>query len=876
LFSNEFPIECATNPANKIYMLPFAKLSVLAACLLTPHILCATQATGTGGTIQGTVTDPSGVVVGGASVKLSNGVTNYTQEVKTGTNGTYRLLNIPPNQYQLEISMPGFQAYRQAVSLHTQVPVQADAALVLAGSTEIVNVDASADTIENVPSAHVDVGENLLASLPMASTGQGLSDAITLTSGGVVADSNGLFHPQGDHGETSYIVDGQSISDQQSKGFSTQIPPNAFQSLELLSTSPDAQYGGKTSLIVNTVTRSGLGQPLSASFDTYYGSFGTLGEDATFGIGGVKWGNFLVVDSSRSGRFLDSPEFMPLHDIGNNLDIFDRIDYQPTGRDALHFNIFLARNWFQIPDTDDQIQQDQRQQTRTYNFALGYQHTFSPSTLLTVNPFIRQDRIGYYPSADPLDDQPATISQDRHLTNWGTRADISYANKVHNIKIGTELMQTRLAENFGLGITDSAFNAVCLNAGGVPAGSLSIINPAGCAANGLVANPNVSIGLIPYDLTRGGSLFTFHGRGNINQEAVYAQDQIAWKGLTFTGGLRFDNYAGISSDNLLQPRLGLSYLVKRTGTVLRGSYTRAFETPYNENLLLSSTTGSGGLASNVFGAVGSQALRPGHRNQYSTGLEQAVKKYLQIDASYFWKITKNAFDFDTLFNTSIAFPIGWRESKIDGVSVRVSTSNLHGFQAYTTMGHTRARFFGPEVGGLIFNSALDSSVFRIDHDQAFQETSYLRYQHGKDGVWALFTWRFDSGEVAGAVTDLADALALTGDEQATIGFHCGSQFATVSQPITACSGTYGATRLSIPAAGTFNADHNPPRIAPRNIFDVGVGTDNLFHKEKLKTTLKLTAMNVTNEAALYNFLSTFSGTHWVTPRSYQVSLGWVY
>lgn len=325
-----------------------------------------------------------------------------------------------------------------------------------------------------------------------------------------------------------------------------------------------------------------------------------------------------------------------------------------------------------------------------------------------------------------------------------------------------------------------------------------------------------------------------------------------------------------------QPRAGFSYLFKKTGTVIRGSYSRTMETPYNENLILSSTTGAGGLVCNVLGAFASEPLRPGHRNQYDVGLQQAMKRYIQIDGDYFWKCTKNAFDFDTLFNTSIAFPIEWRQSKIDGVSVRLSTSNLHGFQAYATLGHTRARFFGPETGGLIFNSPLDVGAFRIDHDQTFQQTTFLRYQYKKDGPWATFTWRFDSGEVAGSVTDLADALALTPAEQADIGFFCGNQVATVVHGISSCSGNYGATRLVNPAPGTFNSDHNPPRIAPRNLFDVGIGTDNLFYTEKLKTTLKLTAINITNEAALYNFLSAFIGTDWVTPRTHQVTLGWVY
>jgi hypothetical protein len=128
--------------------------------------------------------------------------------------------------------------------------------------------------------------------------------------------------------------------------------------------------------------------------------------------------------------------------------------------------------------------------------------------------------------------------------------------------------------------------------------------------------------------------------------------------------------------------------------------------------------------------------------------------------------------------------------------------------------------------------------------------------------------------VAGAVNTVDDALALDGDQQAAIGFYCGAQRATLYSPITSCgTANYGATRLRIPAAGTENDDHNPPRIAPRNIFDMSVGTDNLFHKEHYKTTLKMEATNVTNEAALYNFLSTFSGTHWIAPRSYQVTMG---
>jgi hypothetical protein len=834
------------------------------------------QAAGHAGTIVGTLTDPSGAVLPSAEVLLTNSVTGYKQSTKTDNTGSFRLSNVPPNQYKLQITASGFQQYEQTVPVYTQVPIQIKATLALAGSVEQVTVEATNEALENVPASHTDVDQNLMDRLPISSAGQGLSDAITLTSGGVVADSNGFFHPQGDHGETSYVVDGQPISDQQNKTFSTQLPPNAFQSLEMVSSAPNAEYGDKTSLVVSAVTRSGLGQKPTASLDLNYGSFGTVGEEATLGFGSAKWGNFLVANFSRTGRFLDTPEFMPFHDKGNNETLFDRVDYQPGPRDSLHLNLFAARNWFQIPNGYDQLEQDQRQQARTLSFALGYQHTFSAQTLLTVNPFYRQDRINYYPSADVFLDAPATLSQDRHLTNWGTRADFSYANSVHNMKIGTQVMQTRLVENFGLGITDPFFNPVCMDGAGDPVLAPGIRNPGSCGGNGYLPNPDLSLGLIPIDLSRGGSPFRFHGRANINEQNVYAQDQVTLKNLTLNLGLRFDNYDGISTDKLLQPRVGVSYLIKQTGSVLRASYTRTFETPYNENLVLSSQTGLGGLATSPFDPFGASALRPGHRNQFSVGFQQALKKVVQLDANYFWKFTKNAFDFDTLFNTPVAFPISWRESKIDGFSARISTSSMHGFQAYTTFGHTRARYFGPEVGGLLFNSPLEGEVFRIDHDQVFQQTTYVRYQYKKNGPWAAFTWRFDSGEVAGSVRDLGDALSLTADQQTAIGFYCGTNFASLGSRISACPGTYGATRITIPAAGTFDPDHNPPRIAARNLFDIGVGIDNVFRHEKLKTNIKFTAVNITNEAALYNFLSTFSGTHWVTPRSYQVSLGWNY
>jgi hypothetical protein len=813
------------------------------------------------GTIDGTVVDPTGGAVSGAQIEIRNPITGYLQTATTDSSGMFHFTNVPFNNYHLQVKQQGFATAAQDINVRSTVPLPVKFMLTLAGITQSVDVEASSvDLVETAPFAHSDVDSSLLAKLPTPSPGSGLSDAITLAAPGVVADSNGFFHPLGDHAQTSFSIDGQPVSDQQSKAFSTQLPVDAIQSMEIISGTPNAEYGDKTSLVINTTTKSGLGliEP-RGNVQAEYGSFGTISGGGTIGMGGPKSGWFMAANGIRSGRFLDTPEFRPLHGIGNNQNLFNRLDFNPDGKDAFHLNVFFARNWFQTPNTFDQPDQDQRQKVVTYNIAPGYQRTISPRTLLTINPFIRQDRVNYYPSDA---DTPLTVSQDRHLTNWGFRGDVSYANGKHNLKIGGQIMQTRLNENFNLGITDSEFNPVCLDRAGNPQALPTVRATAGCAPRGFVANPDFIPGLISLDLTRGGSPFLFAGTGNVNEYAAYIQDSITIGHLTVNPGLRIDHYDGITTDTQAQPRVGVSYLLG--STVLRGGYARTMETPYNENLLVATSPGAASLIA-VFSNEGQSPVEPGHRNQYNVGVQQALGRYFQIDADYFWKMTHNAYDFGVIGTTPIAFPISWDKSKLDGISFRLSTTNIRGFQWYTTMGHNRARYF-----------PVDGSVFRIDHDQKFQQTTNLRYQWKTTGPWLGMTWRYDSGLVDGSVASLADALALSGAEQAAIGFSCGGRTPSPDNQITRCpGGSFNVSRVRIPDEP--DDDHNPPRIAPRHLFDIGVGTDNLFNQaDSAHYTLRFSVLNVANKVALYNFQSTFSGTHFVSPRTYSLAIGYVF
>ncbi len=811
------------------------------------------QSLGGAGTLKGTIRDASGLPAPNAIVGLSSALTGYSAQTRSGADGAFVIGSIPPNTYRLRVLLAGFQPYSTEVTIRTGVPIQLPIRLdVAAGQTTVTVEGASATLVDSKTTASDTIDRALLAVLPTLSPDSGLNDAIMLTTPGVVADSNGFFHPLGDHAQVSYVIDGQPVSDQRNKVFSTSIPANAIQSMEVISGSPAAEYGDKTSLVINATTRSGLGQKPSGSLLASYGSFGAVGEEATLGLGNARWGNFLVFNAERSGRFLDTPEFWPMHDKGNAGTLFDRMDFQPGGKDALHLNLMASRNWMQVPNTYDQALQDQKQKVVSFNIAPGYQHTIGARTLLTANAFFRRDRVDYYPSRDPRNDSPATLAQDRSLTNFGIHGDFACVQGRHNWKAGLNASRTLLDEEFRLGITDPAYNAP--------------------------GSPAYLASLLPYDLSRGGRPYEFRGTATIDQLALFAQDSITLGALTLNIGVRFDRYDGLTDGQAIQPRAAFSYQIKATGTALRGGYTHTLETPANENLVASSSTGSGGLASNLFkGAADQKPIALGRRNQYDAGIQQSIGGRLLLDVSYFRKYTRDAFDFDTLFSTPVTFPIGWKQSKLDGISARISTVEIHGLRLYATMGHANARFFGPENGGIVFNSSLNVGAYRQDHDQVYQQNVNLHYRKSPNGWWADFTWRYDSGLVVGAVNNLRDALALTADQQSMIGFYCGPEQASLSHRIAACNlPDYGTSRIRIPAPGTENDDHNPPRTGPRHILNLGVGTDNLFHTEHVRTTARFTVMNLMNQAALYNFLSPFGGTHWVSPRMYQAQLGWAF
>lgn len=926
----------------------FRMYSRFALCALLSGVLfCVSNAKGqtTSATVSGTVVDPSGAVVPNATVTIQNPQSGLVRTTKTNSSGDFSFPNIPFDPYHLTVAAPGFSSYAHNIQVQSAVPLTLQVHLSVASAATSVTVTTTPQNlVYKAATTQTTISRTLINKLPLESPSSSLSSLVTLASPGVVADSNGLFHALGDHAENSFSVDGEPITDQQSKVFSNQLPVGAVASLKVIEGAPSAQYGDKTSLVIVATTRSGMGvRTPRGDVTASYGSFGTGNLGFNLAYGGNKWGNFIDATGLQTARFLDTPEFSVMHDKGNEENIFDRVDYKPSLNNTFSSDFQYTRSWFQTPNSYDAQNatawkglavnnnglgpngllvgpQDQRSKINTINISPSFTRLINSFSVLTFGAWVRQDRYRYYPSPNPFSDftpdlQSQSIGQSRHLTNVGTRLQFSYVKGIQNLMAGVNYMQTFLTENDTFGIVNPLFNPVCLNANGSPNTNPGITNPASCVGP-LQPNPSFVPLLGCYDLTRTASLpasdgcptstsgeYLFHGHTDVKELAFYAQDDLTVHNWTFDLGFRQDLYNGLVVARQPEPRVGLAYDFKPTQTVIRLSYAHTLETPFNENLVLSSEGCLNPVVNGIMSITQGYScitspIEPGIRNEYHLGFEQAFGSHVAIDGEYLWVYTHNAYDFSVFGNTPITFPIEWARSKTPGIAARIDLTNYHGVMAYLDVAHITARFFDPQVGGIgVTPTAIaPTGAFLIDHDESYEQTFHMQYTPPllHRALWFGFNWRYDSGLVAGPVPcaggscangpngslSVIDVSNLTPDQQFEAGLYCGSVYATPSMPISSPLGMnlcpaseYGGTLVTIPAPGTESNANNPPRIAPRSLFDLAVGDENLFHSEHYKWSLQLTIINMANKYALYNYLSTFSGTHYVTPRTFTAQLG---
>ena len=232
--------------------------------------------------ISGTVVDPTGAVVAGATVTVQNSDAGQHQKGTTGDNGSFSFPALAPGHYQLRIDASGFKPYLQTgMDLGASAARKVDVALEL--KSEATTVEVSADSVQ-IDISTTQMGEtiaaNKMTSVPL--NGRSFTDLMAIQPGivptssqqpnAVVMSGVTSTSPSGDlnAGNTSisgqretangFRVNGSDVEEDVNMG--TAIVPNldSIQELRLLTSSFDAEYGNYSGGQILVITKSGANQ----------------------------------------------------------------------------------------------------------------------------------------------------------------------------------------------------------------------------------------------------------------------------------------------------------------------------------------------------------------------------------------------------------------------------------------------------------------------------------------------------------------------------------------------------------------------------------------------------------------------------------------
>lgn len=569
------------------------------------------------GTVRGAVTDPSGAVVPHAIVRLGSQLSGYSVTAVADEQGRYAFNSVPFAQFTLTAEAQGFQPAIRTEHLRSSVPLTLNLQLALSQTKESVTVTERAPLLETASTTtHHDIEEEEIERSPSTQPQVAMSSLLESVPG-VIPDENGRLHVRGSEGQVQYVVDGVPIFENMSGVFSTALDEDDLHSSDIVTGNLPAEFAGRTSAVVTVDTKSGLNAPWNGSVSLFGGSFDSGG--ANLEVSGnlhKKVGVFLSSQTNRTRRYLDPPEIESLHNAGGAAQFFTRFDFAPTEHDSLHLNLSTNGTDFQVANTQDQQDagQKQRQERRDDSESLGWTHLFNNTTVGEILVY-RRASIGRL--LDPnLTGTPYFVGLHDRTETEGLHASLSHEWGRHSFKFGVQSHRLGLHENFVLAATDPAI----LNDPTNPASQFPINNP-----------------------------FRFQGQRSGYEVGGFGQDRIRIRHLTLDLGLRLDKYSLLAKNAAASPRVGVAYYVEETGTVLRASYNRMFQTPPIENLLLASAPEAGVFVPGVhYGPV-----PPEWQNVYEVGLQQQITKHIRLDLTRYIKNARNFSDDEQFLETGI-------------------------------------------------------------------------------------------------------------------------------------------------------------------------------------------------------------------------------
>lgn len=667
-------------------------LALITVLLASLSVLAAT-------TVDGTVSNPSGQPVAGAQVVLRYAEGGTAATVVSAADGSFRFPAVEAGSYVVSVEHTGFYRFDYRMVVRAREPMSLSLQLTPAATVkQAIEVRSEIQTIdpEKTGSSQTFTHQQL-ERLPEPLTESTNTLVANLMPGASQSHDN-FIAVRGTEFSLHEFVNGVSFLDNMQPQFSPGVSPQIFETVDLLTGGFPAEFGNRFGGVLDITTRSGRTMAGHGSVNFRGATLSNYDMNADYGGSKGNLGYYVFADGFTSGRYLDPPQPVELHDFGSGARAATQLDWS-RGRDAFNLLLMGSGTNFQQPNiTDDQLAgRDATRRLRQQTAILTWLHTFSDKTLLSTSVYERDGNDYILPTTDP--DTPLS-SGSRNTFTLGVKSDFTQVWGRHVFKAGADLVKVRELERF-------------------------FFDPRG--------DPD-----FPID---------FSGGLNGGQASAYAQDHVRLlRDLTLDVGLRYDHFDLVTTQVQTSPRIGLAYHIGRTKSVIHANYNRLFSPPPIEYSILASWIGTAGPVLDE--RVGN--VRAYSQNYFEAGWQQEVARDVAFEVNAYLHTGHNAFENHEISISRLFLPINFHTARSEGTEFVMNFRQLQrlGITGRFQYAASKTYFYGPVSGGFTGDEPLlPGERILPAFDQTHTATANLVYNNRWHGFWAASAMRYGSGTV---------------------------------------------------------------------------------------------------------------------------------
>jgi hypothetical protein len=735
--------------------------------------------------------DPAGLGVQG-SVDLVSEANQYRQTFVSDEGGFIIVKRLPFGVYTLRVDQAGFNTFTQTVEIRSRLPVEFVAKLGLLAASVTVQVTDEATLIDPHRTGTINrIGSDTIQDRVTSLPGRSIVDLVD-SQPGWIYEGNSVLHPRGSEYGTQFLVDGIPLLDNRSPGFGPEIEGDDVESLSIYTASFPAEFGRKLSGVVEVETAKKSRQGLHATVVAAGGSYDTLGGYLQTQYGWGKNSLTASIDGSHTDHYLNPPVAQNFTNAGTTGDYSLRYERDLTDKDRVSLVVRHGLARFNVPNEQLQQAAGQRQDRSIFETMgiASYQHIFTSNVLADLRVMVRDSSTAL--RANPQS-TPIVPFQDRGFAEGYVKGSVSVHHRRHEIKTGVEIDSTQLRENF----------------------SYLITNPARF-------EPGVPL------------TFSFSQQKWDLEQSAFLQDQMRLGPWTVNAGLRWDHYQLLVNKNDVSPRLSVARYFARQNLLAHVSYDRIFQTPFFENILLSSSPKVGTLNNGGFLQL---PVKPSFGNFYEAGISKALFDQLRLEVNLFERRMNNFADDDLLLNTGLSFPISFQRANLYGAETKLEIPHWGKLSGYLSHSYIVGSVHFPVTGGLFLGAdvpATTSGRFWNSQDQRNTLRVRGRYEFS-ERFWFAAGGDFGSGLPVSFTGTVAEAVDQYGQ-----------------QVVDRVNFARGRLRPSLAVNASFGAL--------------------LWKSEKYKVRVQADGTNFNNRLNLIDFAGLFSGNAIAPARSYALRL----